>query len=107
MKRMYGPSFLLTSSFLLSTHIKISGATRESAMAEVLIMNTDAWTGSKPFSGRQCADVDILSGRIKGTEKKQQKGKGKKLWDFEKTVEKNYVLEYTVISGGKEFLWER
>lgn len=77
MKRVYGPSFLLTSSFLLSTHIKISGATRESAMAEVLIMNTDAWTGSKPFSGRQCADVDILSGRIKGTEKKQQKGKGK------------------------------
>lgn len=32
----------------------------------------------------------------------------KKLLDFEKTVEENYVLEYTVISGGKEFvLWER
>ena len=77
MKRVYGPSFLLTSSFLLSTHIKISGATRESAMAEVLIMNTDAWTGSKPFSGRQCADVDILSGRIKGTEKSSRREREK------------------------------
>ena len=49
--------------------------------------------------GRQVTGVSEKPGKIK---------RGNYLLNFEKAVEENYVLEYTVISGGKEFtLWER